>query len=170
VRHQHVEVHQRAPEELIECPIVGENARPRGPAARARARVRGARPDGDSDCRSRLEAEAIDRAVGGEDNKREFLGEALALLLPVDWPEPFGLAVIEALACGTPVIARPCGSIPEILRDGEVGFLADTVEELAASVKRLELIDRGRCRRWVAERFTATRMAEDYEVVYRGLG
>src|SRR5207249_2015435 len=89
-----------------------------------------------------------------DDEKWKFLGEALCLLFPIDWPEPFGLAMIEALACGTPVVARPCGAVPEIVRDGEVGFLADTVDELVAAVKRVDVIDRARCRRWAEAQFS----------------
>jgi glycosyltransferase involved in cell wall biosynthesis len=99
--------------------------------------------------------------------KWRLLGDALALLFPIDWPEPFGLAMIEALACGTPVVARPCGAVPEIVRDGEVGFLADTVDELVAAVKRVDVIDRARCRRWVEEQFSVRVMADRYESVYR---
>ena len=99
--------------------------------------------------------------------KWRLLGDALALLFPIDWPEPFGLAMIEALACGTPVVARPGGAVPEIIRDGEVGFLADTVDELVAAVKRVDLIDRARCRRWAEERFSVGVMADRYEAVYR---
>ena len=101
--------------------------------------------------------------------KWRLLGDALALLFPIDWPEPFGLAMIEALACGTPVVARPCGSVPEIVRDGEVGFLADTVDELVAAVKRVDVIDRARCRRWVEEEFSVGVMADRYESLYREL-
>ena len=101
--------------------------------------------------------------------KWHLLGDALALLFPIDWPEPFGLAMIEALACGTPVVARPCGAVPEIVRDGEVGFLADTVDELVAAVKRVDVIDRARCRRWVEEQFSVRVMADRYESVYREL-
>src|SRR5213594_3871893 len=101
--------------------------------------------------------------------KWRLLGDALALLFPIDWPEPFGLAMIEALACGTPVVARPCGAVPEIVRDGEVGFLADTVDELVAAVKRVDVIDRARCRQWAEEQFSVGVMADRYESVYRRL-
>jgi len=101
--------------------------------------------------------------------KWRLLGDALALLFPIDWPEPFGLAMIEALACGTPVVARPCGAVPEIVRDGEVGFLADTVDELVAAVKRVDVIDRARCRRWAEAQFSVGVMADHYESVYRRL-
>ena len=105
-----------------------------------------------------------------EDDKPAFLGGARALLFPVDWPEPFGLVMIEAMACGTPVIARPCGSVPEVVVDGRTGFLADTLAELAGAVKRVDELDRAECRRHVEAQFSVSRMAEDYERVYRRLG
>jgi glycosyltransferase involved in cell wall biosynthesis len=106
----------------------------------------------------------------GEADKPAFLGGARALLFPIDWPEPFGLVMIEAMACGTPVIARPCGSVPEVVVDGRTGFVADTLVELAEAVKRLDEIDRAACRRHVEERFSTRRMTEDYERIYRRLG
>ena len=106
----------------------------------------------------------------GEADKPAFLGGARALLFPIDWPEPFGLVMIEAMACGTPVIARPCGSVPEVVVDGRTGFLADTLAELADAVKRVDELDRAECRRHVEARFSVDRMAEDYERVYRRLG
>jgi glycosyltransferase involved in cell wall biosynthesis len=105
----------------------------------------------------------------GEPQKWEFLGEARGLLFPIDWPEPFGLSMIEALACGTPVIARPCGSAPEVVRDGEVGFLGETVDQLVDAVKRIDLIDRARCRAYAEERFSVGVMTDQYEAVYRAL-
>jgi glycosyltransferase involved in cell wall biosynthesis len=105
----------------------------------------------------------------GDDEKWKFLGEALALLFPIDWPEPFGLAMIEALACGTPVIARPCGSVPEIVVDGETGILGGTVDDLAAGVRRVEQIDRQRCRQVAEKRFSVDAMTASYERVYREL-
>jgi glycosyltransferase involved in cell wall biosynthesis len=105
----------------------------------------------------------------GDADKPAFLGEALALLFPVDWPEPFGLAVIEALACGTPVVARPCGAVPEILRHGRTGFLASTVEELSAAVRAVDRIDRAACRQEAKSRFSVERMAHDYEAIYASL-
>jgi len=101
--------------------------------------------------------------------KSEFLGGALALMFPIDWPEPFGLAMIEALACGTPVIARPCGSVPEVMVDGVTGFVAEKVEDLVEAVKRVDTIDRAACREHVEARFTVERMADDYEAVYTRL-
>jgi glycosyltransferase involved in cell wall biosynthesis len=102
-------------------------------------------------------------------DKGRFLGDALALLFPIDWPEPFGLVMIESLACGTPVIARERGSVPEILVHGRTGFVADTIDELVNAVKRIDIIDRADCRRHVESRFTAVRMADDYEAIYRRL-
>jgi glycosyltransferase involved in cell wall biosynthesis len=106
----------------------------------------------------------------GDDAKAEFLGGARALLFPIDWPEPFGLVMIEAMACGTPVVARPCGSVPEVVVDGRTGFLGSSLIELTDAVKRIDEIDRAECRRHVEERFSVGRMAEDYEAVYRRLG
>src|SRR5262249_3076732 len=105
----------------------------------------------------------------GEGEKPGFLGDALALVFPIDWPEPFGLVMIEALACGTPVIARRCGSVPEIIVSGRTGFIADTLEEVEQAVRRLHEIDRARCRREVEARFTVERMVDGYEALYRGL-
>ena len=102
-----------------------------------------------------------------DDDKAAFLGGARALLFPIDWPEPFGLVMIEAMACGTPVIARPCGSVPEIVADGRTGFIADTVDELVEAVKRIDTIDRAECRRHVERRFSVPRMVDDYEALYR---
>jgi glycosyltransferase involved in cell wall biosynthesis len=105
----------------------------------------------------------------GEEAKAAFLGGAKALLFPIDWPEPFGLVMIEAMACGTPVVARPCGSVPEIVADGRTGFLASTLIELVEAVKRLDEIDRAECRRQVEQRFSVSRMTEEYERIYRRL-
>ena len=105
----------------------------------------------------------------GEEDKPAFLGGARALLFPIDWPEPFGLVTIEAMACGTPVVARPCGAVPEVVVDGRTGFLASSLVEMAEAVKRLDEIDRAECRRHVERHFSAARMAEDYEAIYRRL-
>ncbi|MBV8771357.1 MAG: glycosyltransferase family 4 protein [Deltaproteobacteria bacterium] len=101
-----------------------------------------------------------------ERQKSEFLGNAIALLFPVDWPEPFGLVMIEALACGTPVIARPCGSVPEVLRDGVTGFLGSSIEDLVGAVHRISSIPRQQCRAEFEARFTAAVMAANYERIY----
>jgi glycosyltransferase involved in cell wall biosynthesis len=102
----------------------------------------------------------------GESEKSQFLGEAMALLFPIDWPEPFGLVLIEAMACGTPVIAWRRGSVPEIVEDGVTGFVVDGEEQAAAAVGRLHELDRVRIRRCFEQRFTARRMAQDYLRVY----
>jgi glycosyltransferase involved in cell wall biosynthesis len=101
-----------------------------------------------------------------ETEKNEFLGDALGLLFTIDWPEPFGLAMIEALACGTPVVARPCGSVPEVLRDGVTGYIADSVDELAGAVRKLDALSREVCRAEFEQRFTVGHMADRYERVY----
>jgi glycosyltransferase involved in cell wall biosynthesis len=101
--------------------------------------------------------------------KSEFLGGALALLFTIDWPEPFGLAMIEALACGTPVIARPCGAVPEVIRPNVTGFIAREIDELVAAVGKIESIPRERCRLEFEERFTSEVMIEKYERVYHRL-
>ncbi len=98
--------------------------------------------------------------------KSEFLGGARALLFPIDWPEPFGLAMVEALACGTPVIARPCGSVPEVMRPGVSGFVARELDELVAVVDKIDSIPREQCRRYFEERFTTETMIDRYEQVY----
>jgi glycosyltransferase involved in cell wall biosynthesis len=106
--------------------------------------------------------------VGGKD-KDEFLGNAHALLFPIDWAEPFGLVMIEAMACGTPVIAWRCGSVPEVMTDGVTGFVVGSVEEAVRAVGRVGGLSRQACRRAFEGRFDATRMARDYLEVYRRL-
>ncbi|MGB6561356.1 MAG: glycosyltransferase family 4 protein [Candidatus Binataceae bacterium] len=105
----------------------------------------------------------------GEPEKSEFLGNALAFMFTIDWPEPFGLAMIEALACGTPVIARPCGSIPEVIRNGATGFIVKSVEEMVAAVRDIGKLAREECRREFENRFTVEIMVDRYEQVYRQL-
>lgn len=104
-----------------------------------------------------------------EAEKSDFLGNALALAFPIDWPEPFGLVMIESLACGTPVLARPMGSVPEILRNGVTGYVSSDLRRLARSVRDIPMMDRRRCRQWVEERFSLQRMTEEYIHVYRTL-
>jgi glycosyltransferase involved in cell wall biosynthesis len=104
-----------------------------------------------------------------ETAKRELMVGALALLFPIDWPEPFGLVMIEALAAGTPVIARPRGAVPEIIVPGRTGFVAETVDELVSAVGRVETLDRAACRADVEAKFSVGRMADDYEALYRRL-
>lgn len=105
----------------------------------------------------------------GDTEKSAFLGNAAGLLFPIAWREPFGLAMIEAMACGTPVIAFRRGSVPEVIDDGITGFVVDDEEGAIAATKRLRGLDRARIRRVFEERFTARRMAEDYIDIYRGV-
>lgn len=102
-----------------------------------------------------------------EREKSEFLGRALALVFPIDWPEPFGLVMLEALACGTPVLARPCGAASEVLVEGVTGFSHLDLSALAKRVPQVLRLDRRECRRWVEKRFSLKRMVEDYIHVYQ---
>ncbi len=105
----------------------------------------------------------------GEKEKNDFLGNAYALLFPIDWPEPFGLVMIEAMACGTPVIAYRRGSVSEIVRPGESGYVVDNLDEAVAAVARVDAVNRRRCRQAFEARFCASRMARDYLAVYRAI-
>ena len=102
----------------------------------------------------------------GEAQKAEFLGGAAALLFPIDWPEPFGMVMIEAMACGTPVIAFRRGSVPEVVEDGVSGFVVDDEAAAVAAIEKLHLLCRARVRRAFEARFTCGRMAEDYLDLY----
>lgn len=101
--------------------------------------------------------------------KQELLRGAYAMLFPIDWPEPFGLTMIESMACGTPVIASPCGSVPEIIVDGVTGFICETVDEMIAALPRVAALDRSACRCHVEARFSVEAMTDGYEAVYRRL-
>jgi len=105
----------------------------------------------------------------GDDQKSEFLSGAIALLVPIDWPEPFGLVMIEAMACGAPVIAFNRGSVSEIVEDGVTGFVVDDETSAAGAVRDLSSLSRKEVRRRFEERFTARRMAEDYVRLYRSM-
>ena len=102
-----------------------------------------------------------------ESAKTELLGGALALLFPIDWPEPFGLAMIEAMACGTPVIAFARGSVPEVVDPGITGYIVSSIGEAVACVERARGLDRHECRRQFERRFCAARMAQEYCSIYR---
>jgi glycosyltransferase involved in cell wall biosynthesis len=104
-----------------------------------------------------------------EHQKADFLGNARALLFPIDWPEPFGLVTIEALACGTPVIAFRAGAVPEVIDDGLTGFVVRNVEEAVSVLSRLDTLDRKKIRAVFELRFTAERMAQNYLAIYDGL-
>ena len=98
--------------------------------------------------------------------KEQFLAEAAALLFPIDWPEPFGLVMIEAMACGTPVIAYRQGSVEEVMEEGRSGFVVSNIDEAVQAVRRVADLDRAECRRVFDHRFTAAQMADDYVRVY----
>jgi glycosyltransferase involved in cell wall biosynthesis len=99
--------------------------------------------------------------------KSDFLGNARALLFPVDWPEPFGLSMIEAMACGTPVLAFRCGSVTEIVDAGVTGLIVDTTDEAIRTLPQVLALDRRAVRQRFEQRFSVTRMAKDYIHVYR---
>ena len=105
----------------------------------------------------------------GEGDKDTFLGQACGLLFPINWPEPFGLVMIEALACGTPVAAYGRGSVPEVLDDGETGFIVEDCAGAVQAVERVSSIDRTRCRQVFEARFSACRMTQDYLRIYKQL-
>ena len=102
----------------------------------------------------------------GDAQKQDLLGQADALLFPIDWPEPFGLVMIEAMACGTPVVAWRRGSVPEVVEDGVTGFVVDSEEEAADALRRAHALDRKAVRAAFDARHTATRMAADYAAIY----
>lgn len=102
-----------------------------------------------------------------EHEKNDFLGNALALLFPIDWPEPFGLAMIESMACGTPVIAFNRGSVPEIMKDGVSGYIVNSIDEAVAALRKIHQIDRQACRTHFERYFTAEKMALNYLAVYQ---
>jgi glycosyltransferase involved in cell wall biosynthesis len=106
--------------------------------------------------------------IRGSD-KDDFLARTHALLFPIDWPEPFGLVMIEALACGTPVIAWRRGSVPEVIEDGVTGFIVDSLEQAVEAVARVSTLSRRKCRQVFEERFTSTRMTQDYVRLYQRL-
>jgi glycosyltransferase involved in cell wall biosynthesis len=106
--------------------------------------------------------------VGGRD-KDELIGNACALLFPIDWPEPFGLVMIEALACGTPVIAWRNGSVPEIIEQGRTGFIVDNLDDAVAAVHKTDRLSRRDCRASFEKRFDAACMASNYERAYQRL-
>jgi glycosyltransferase involved in cell wall biosynthesis len=105
----------------------------------------------------------------GYPEKNEFLGNALALLFPINWPEPFGLAMIEAMACGTPVIAYPFGSVPEVVEEGRTGFMVPNADAAVKALEHVNKLCRYECREAFQKRFSAARMAQDYLAVYERL-
>lgn len=105
----------------------------------------------------------------GDAQKNDVIGGARALLFPIDWPEPFGLVMIESFACGTPVLAYRCGSAPEVMQDGVTGYLVDNQQQAIAAARVIDRIDRRRCREVFERRFTADKMAARYLQVYQAL-
>ena len=105
----------------------------------------------------------------GKVEKEDFLGNAYALLFPIDWPEPFGLVMIEAMACGTPVIAYRSGAVPEVMEEGHTGFIVQGLEDAVEAVRRVPELSRKRCREIFDQQFTAARMAQDYVQLYERL-
>jgi glycosyltransferase involved in cell wall biosynthesis len=106
--------------------------------------------------------------VGGSD-KVDLLAGAICLLNPIAWSEPFGMVMVEALACGTPVVATPCGSVPELVTDGTTGYIRDNEPELARAVRRVGELDRASCRKDAAERFSTERMVADHVALYESV-
>jgi glycosyltransferase involved in cell wall biosynthesis len=125
----------------------------------------------DQKIRPMVEANANVEYLGeiAEHEKADFLGQASALLFPVDWPEPFGLVMIEAMASGTPVIGFRCGSVPEVVKEGVSGFVAETVEQATAAVARIASLDRANVRAAFEHRFTIERAAREYVEIYQRL-
>jgi glycosyltransferase involved in cell wall biosynthesis len=158
-----------SPEKRLDRAI--EIARRAGMRLRVAAKVDKADHDYFRDCIQPLLGAPHVEFIGeiGEADKQAFLGNARALLFPIDWPEPFGLVMLESLACGTPIIAYRRGSVPEVLQDGVTGFLVEDVAAAAAAVHRLSAVDRRQCRQAFEARFSATRMALDYLDVYSRL-
>lgn len=120
--------------------------------------------------RGRIDGRAVEYLGElGDADKARFLQDAAALLFPIDWPEPFGLAMIEAMACGTPVLAFRRGSVSEVMAEGVTGFVVDSVADAVHRIPAVVQLDRAGCRLWFEERFTAARMARDYCAAYRML-
>jgi glycosyltransferase involved in cell wall biosynthesis len=103
----------------------------------------------------------------GEREKCDFLGRASALLFPIDWPEPFGLVMIEAMSCGTPCVAWRAGSVPEIINEGVSGFIVDSIDDAVAATHRAASLDRHAIRAEFQQRFSVERMTRDYLAIYR---
>jgi glycosyltransferase involved in cell wall biosynthesis len=101
-----------------------------------------------------------------EEQLSSFYGRAKAFLYPLDWEEPFGLCMVESMACGTPVIAFSKGSVPEVVKDGETGFVVRNMKEMIKAIREIDKIKRENCRKWVEEKFTIKRMVDDYERIY----
>lgn len=158
-----------APDKGLDTAI--DIARRTGMALRIAARINSFdRPYWESEIKPRVDGKQI-QYVGeiGDDQKNEFLGRAHALVFPIRWPEPFGLVMIEAMACGTPVISTPMGAVPEVIDDGVTGRIVTTVDEGAHAVAEVGTYDRSTIRSVFEKRFTARGMARRYAELYRQL-
>lgn len=115
----------------------------------------------------RSESKSV-RFLGNKDRSEmyKYYGEARAVLFPTKWDEPFGLVMVEAMACGTPVIAYDRGSVREVIKDGVTGFIVKNEKQMAAAMKKIDTIDRAACRKWVEKKFSKERMVDDYEKLY----
>jgi glycosyltransferase involved in cell wall biosynthesis len=155
-----------SPEKGIDRAI--ETARTVGMPLRIAAKIDPADQDFYDRCVRRLLNEGDTQFIGeiGERQNTEFLGKARALLFPIDWPEPFGLVMIEAMACGTPVIAFRGGSVEEVIEDGVTGFVVSSIEEMVEAVRNVSKIRRSVCRSTFERRFSARRMCDDYVRAY----
>lgn len=152
-------------------PSAVEIARRTGRKLKVAGRYDATQPEYSCDVIKPLLAEPHVEFVGEVDDrqKQELLGRAYAVLFPIEWPEPFGLVMIEALACGTPVIAAPLGAVPEVIRDGETGFLASDIESAVAALDRVPQIDLRACRQDFLDRFSSQAMAREYVELYEKL-
>lgn len=158
-----------SPEKRVDRAI--EIARRAGMRIRIAAKVDAADREYFETCIEPLLSQSHVEFVGeiGERDKCEFLGQARALLFPIDWPEPFGLVMIEAMSCGTPSIAWRAGSVPEIIREDVNGFIVDSIDGAVAAVHRAASVDRARVRTSFEQRFSAERMTRDYLEIYQRL-
>jgi glycosyltransferase involved in cell wall biosynthesis len=158
-----------SPEKRVDRAI--EISRRVGIPLRIAAKVDGADKDYFESVVSPLIKDADVEFVGeiADHEKGEFLGKARALLFPIDWPEPFGIVMIEAMACGTPVIAFREGSVEEVIEDGVTGFVVSSLDDAVEAAKNLDLIDRSVCRTQFLRRFSAARMCRDYVRAYQHL-
>jgi glycosyltransferase involved in cell wall biosynthesis len=158
-----------SPEKGVDCAI--ELARRAGRPLKIAAKVDAADREYFQNTIEPLLKDPLVEFIGeiGEGEKNDFLGNAQAFVFLVDWPEPFGLAMIEAMACGTPVIAFGRGSIPEVIDEGESGFIVEDLDEAVRAVEKIQTLSRRGCRDLFERRFSASRMAHDYVKVYRKL-
>jgi len=104
-----------------------------------------------------------------EEKKRSLLRDAKGFVFPLQWSEPFGLVMIEAMACGTPVISFPYGAVPEVVKDKETGFIVNSINEMVDAVKKIDQIEPEKCRKHVEKKFGVFRMVDEYEKIYKNI-